>query len=173
MPEHTLTKYEAFLTNDWLFKWNKTLPHMAIVVQILTAIFLFISSMAIKHFFRIKTNQASNSRIKNTISFKRLNIIYGLGLLPPALLQAVIMRTVSQDTYVLHYSIPLAINSILVSLFVTDQEAMAFFKRKFQQFREGHSVNLQLQRGNNKVGSVPTEATDVPQEIIVVKAFSF
>ena len=122
-------------------------------------------------FFRMKTNQPINPRIKNTISFKRLNILYSLGLILPALLQAVLMKNHSKDTYVLHYTVSLVLNSMLLSLFLADKEATGFFKHKLVLFKEDNiCINLQkvnVFRINCKVGPIAGEDLETGMEINV------
>jgi hypothetical protein len=141
--ESYLTKYEAYLTNTPLCNWNQNLPHIAIATQIITALFLMVTAISIKLFFKLKTKQPKKPRIKNTISFKRLNIIYSLGLISSATLHAVLMKNQSTDTYIMHYTVSLVINSMLFSLILTDNEARSFFKLKFLSWKEENMFNLQ------------------------------
>ena len=128
-----------------------------------------ITSISIKMFFRMKTNQHIKPRIKNTISFKRLNILYSLGLIVPALMQAVLMRNESKDTYVLYYTVSLVLNSMLLSLFLADKEAIGFFKHKLLLFKEDNIfINLQklnVFRINYKVGPLAGEELETGTEI--------
>ena len=102
-----------------------------------------VTAISIKVFFRLKTKQPRKPRIKNTISFKRLNIIYSLGLIFSASLHAVLMKNQSKDTYILHYTVSLVINSMLFSLILADNEARSFFKLKFLSWKEENMFNLQ------------------------------
>ena len=133
--ETSLTKYEAFLTHSSLFEWNKALPRLGIVTQIFTSIFVIITSITIKIYFKMERNKPGKLLIKNTISFKRLNLTYGLGLLLTAVIQIIFMKNESMDTYMLHFTVSLGANSMLLSFLLTDKEAFGFFKRKFKQSR--------------------------------------
>ena len=128
-----------------------------------------ITSISIKMFFRMKTNQHTKPRNKNTISFKRLNILYRMGLIVPALMQVVLMRNESKDTYALHYTVSLVLNSMLLSLFLADKEAIGFFKHKLLLFKEDNIfINLQklnVFRINYKVGPLAGEELETGTEI--------
>ena len=142
--ESSLSKYEAYLTDTPLYNWNQNLPHFGLASQILTAFFLMITAISIKIFFRLHVNKQGKPKIKNTISFKRLNIIYSLGLIFSALLHVFLMRNESKDAYVLHYSISIVLNTMLLSFILTDHEARAFFKLKFQSWKEERMFNLKM-----------------------------
>ena len=134
--ESYLTKYEAYLTDIPLRKWNKILPYIGLATQIITGIFLMVTAIGIKIFFRFNTKLTRKPRIKNTISFKRLNIIYSLGLIFSAFLHLVLMKNESAETYVMHYTVSLVINSMLCSLILSDKDARAFFKTKFLAWKD-------------------------------------
>ena len=168
-----LTKYEAFLTDSPHFKWNKALPHLGIATQIFTSIFVIVTSISIKIYFKIKTNKPGKLVIKNTITFKRLNYSYGLALLLSAVIQTIFMKNESTDTYMLHFTLSLGLNSMLLSFLIRDKEAIEYFKRKFQQFKERNGVNFQKLRIFKlyyRVGVGPIrglEVIDAPDCVVV------
>ena len=117
---------------------------IGIGAQTLIVIFLMITALMIKIFFRIRTSQKHKPKIKNTISFKRLNLFYSLGLISAAIIQGLAMMNLPRDTYILHYTVSIVSNSILISLLVMDEEAVKFLRHKFKLMKEHYHVDEKL-----------------------------
>ena len=79
------------------------------------------------------------------------------------------MNNESKDTYVLHYTVSLVLNSMLLSLFLADKEATGFFKHKLLLFKEDNIFknvqNLTVFRSNYKVGPLAGEDLETGTEI--------
>ena len=135
-PESFLSKYEAFLTNTTVYKWNQNLVYLGLAVQIINAVFMIITALSIKIFFRLRRKQHGKPKIKNTISFKRLNLVYSLGLICTAGLHASFMGNQNKDSYLAHITVTLVINIMLLTLILTDNEAREFFTLKLRNWME-------------------------------------
>eukprot|EP00092_Neocalanus_flemingeri_P106668 GFUD01136875.1.p1 GENE.GFUD01136875.1~~GFUD01136875.1.p1 ORF type:complete len:141 (-),score=34.57 GFUD01136875.1:140-562(-) len=105
--------------------------------------FLMITTISIKVFFGMKTNQQGKPRIKNSIGFQKLNIIYSLGLAFSAVLSGVMMMIQSKDVYTGHYHVTMVFNMMLLSFILGDHKAREFFRLKFQSWKEENMFNLQ------------------------------
>ena len=80
-----------------------------------------------------------------------------MGLLLSAVIQTIFMKEESTDTYRLHFTVSLVLNSMLLSFFITNKEAIGYFKRKFQQLKERNGVGFQklgMFKLNYKVGPI-------------------
>ena len=119
-----------------------------------------VTAIGIKIFFRFNTKLAGKPRIKNTISFKRLNIIYGLGLIFSASLTLVFMKNESRETYVAHYTVSLVLNSMLLSLILTDKDARIFFHSKFLAWKDRNLLHMKkINLFKTKCKITPVERT--------------
>lgn len=115
-------------------------------------------------FFRMNNNTNRMPRIKNTISFKRLNTVYSVGLLFFAVLNAVFMRILSKGTYIMCYTESFGINIMLLSLFLADKEARSFFKVKYLSWKEENMFYIQkitVFKTRNKIGPIPDTGIDL------------
>ena len=54
------------------------------------------------------------------------------------------MINLPKDTYILHYTVSIVSNSILISLLVTDEEAVHFLGHKFKLMKERYHVDGEL-----------------------------
>ena len=139
-----LTKYEAFLTNTSRYKVNTILPYIGITIQIITAMFMLGTAISIKIFFRLQTSQHGKPRITNTISFKRLNIIYCYGLIFSAIMHAIFMNMLGKKTYLAHFTVTMVINTMLLVLAIADREAKQFLKIRIKAWKENHFLHWKI-----------------------------
>ena len=95
-----MSRYEEFLTNCRLESWNQTLALLGLGLQFLTAAFLGITEIAIKIFFKLSSR--GRPSIKKTFSFKRLNLLYSLGLVVVTLSQ-IFFREKGGVAYRVHF----------------------------------------------------------------------
>ena len=139
-----LTKYEAFLTNTSVYKVSTIWPYLGIAIQIITATFMLGTAISIKIFYRLKRRQHGKPRIKNTISFKRLNIIYSLGLISSASMHAFFMSILAKKTYLAHYTVTMVINTMLMVLAIADVEARMFLIQRIKAWKENNLFHWQI-----------------------------
>ena len=129
---------------------------------------MLITASSIKIFFRFKRSEHGKPKIKNTISFKRLNFIYCLGLICSAVMHVSCLENSSKDSYIAHFTVTLVINTMLFTLVVADKEARAFFKQKFQSWMEENAIdlhNLNVFKTKLKVGPLGNLDLEVGQEV--------
>ena len=80
------------------------------------------------------------------------------------------MINLPKDTYILHYTVSIVSNSILISLLVTDEEAVKFLRHKFKLMKEHYHVDRKLFKFkffNCKVGPVTGLDVEHGQDIPV------
>ena len=120
---------------------------------------MIITALIIKVFFGVGRKQQGKPKIKNTISFKRLNLVYSLGLICAAGLHANFMENQSKDSYMAHITVTLVINIMMLSLILTDNEAREFFTKKIRNWMDENDLpKLQnLFKRRNKVWPVVDE----------------
>ena len=152
-----ISKYEAYLTETPLQDWNKNLPNLSIVCQIMISMFLISTEISIKVLFKCRAKQQGKPRIKNTISFKSLNILYSIGMILEAILHILLMQINSKDTFILNYDIPLVLNLMLLTFLVSNEDAMKFCFVKFSSWKERQMFRFQVFRwirNRNQVGQM-------------------
>ena len=128
---------------------------------------MIITALSIKVFFRLRRKQQGKPKIKNTISFKRLNLVYSLGLICTAGLHASFMENQSKDSYLAHITVTLVINIMLLTLILTDHEAREFFTQKIRNWMDENDLpKLQnLFKRSHKVGPVVDENEENGQNL--------
>ena len=121
------------------------------------SVFLISTEISIKVSFKCLAKQQGNPRIMNTISFKSLNILYSIGFILLAILHMLLIQINSKDTFILHYDITLALNLMLLTLQVSNDDAMKFCFRKFSSWKERQMFRFQVFRwirNRNQVGQM-------------------
>ena len=106
-----LTKFEAFLQDQDEYEWNITLPICNVITQGFTSIFLILTVIGIKCLFVTKMKR--KPKIRNTVGFRILSILYGLGLFLSVFLNTVIPN--QGNDFIFHYIISLVFKSIIFS----------------------------------------------------------
>ena len=119
--------------------------------------FLISTEISIKVFFKCRAKQQGKPRIKNTISFKSLNILYSIGLILEAILHMLLMQINSKDTFIMHYDSTLALNLMLLTFLVSNEDAMKFCFVKLSSWKEKQMFRLKdfrWIRNRNQVGQL-------------------
>jgi hypothetical protein len=157
ISESSISKYEAYLTDTPLDNWNQNLPLLSIACQIIVSIFLMITAVHIKGFFKCRAKQPGKPRIKNTISFKWLNMIYSIGIIFETILHLILMKNNSKDTFIMHYDTTMAFNLMMIIFVVSNEDAKKFFMVKFKSWKEEQMFNfrrINVVRKSNRVAQL-------------------
>ena len=99
--------------------------------------FLILTVIGIKCLFVTKMKR--KPKIRNTVGFRILSILYGLGLFLSVFLNTVIPN--QGNEFIFHYIISLVFNSIILITFFKNEEALEFYKAKVETWREEKEVN--------------------------------
>ena len=143
--------------NAPLENWNQNLPRLSIICQIIISTFLIITAANIKVFFKCKATTQGKPKIKNTISFKWINILYSIGLIFETILHLILMQNHSKNTFIMHYDITTAFNLMLITFLVSDKDAKKFCLFKMRSWKEQQWFQLKdfnLMKKHNKVGQM-------------------
>ena len=169
ISETFISKYEAYLTNTPLDNWNQTLPLISITCQIIISIFMLATAVNIKVIFKCKGSQQGNPKIKNTISFKMLNLIYSIGFIIFTIIHVTLLQIKSKDTYIVQYDITMAFTLILTTFLVSNEAAMQFILSKYRSWREEQKLELRFLnclKRTNKVEDIGTNSK-APRAIVL------
>ena len=159
--ESSISKYEAFLTNTPVDNWKQTLPQLSIICQIVISIFLIATAVNIKVVFKCRSTQQKNTKIKKTISFKLLNILYSLGFIIVAIVHWNVLQIKSKNTYILQYSSGTAFTLMLLTFLVSNNDAMTFTFSKYKSWKENQVLKFEIIKNRRKVGPIGKDSPSV------------
>ena len=151
--EFLSSKFEAYVTNTNTYKWNLNLPLIGLTAQFLTSIFILLTALVIKIFFKIN-KQKHKPKIQNTIKFRTLNLAYGFGLLGVTILHLTLMMSKDKDTYIVHYTVSIVFNSMLGSFLLTNGDALDYLKQKLKSWIGQQKLKQKTEVGPWMNGSV-------------------
>ena len=109
-------------------------------------------------FLKHKDKKLGKPRIKNTISFKSLNILYGIGLILASVVHLMLMQINSKDTFIVQYDITMAFNLMLLTFLVSNEDAIKFCITKCRSLKEEQLFKFRhiiFFKKRNKVGQLP------------------
>ena len=112
--------------DETYIQWNQNLPKLGILAQSVTAAVSMIAAYSIKIFY--KTKRQGKPKIKNMISFKKLNIIYSISLIIMAIFHLYVIKSSSDIPFLAPYSLPTFVNSFMLALLLTDDEVKNFYR---------------------------------------------
>ena len=136
-----ISRYEAYLTNETDYQWNRTLPKLGVAAQSITAAVSMLTAFSIKFFY--ETKRRGKPKIKNMISFKKLNIIYNISFIIIAIFHLYVIKSSAYVPFLLPYTLPSFVNSFMLALLLTDDEVKNFFKLKFSKWKEQEIFYMQ------------------------------
>ena len=116
---------------------------ICLISMLVTSISILLTDSIIKIFFKIKSIQ--KPRIQNTIRFKTLNLAYGFGLLGTSVLHLIVLEFDSKDTYIVHYTVSLVVNSILFSFIYANQDTLTYLKMKRNMLLNQRNLNYRTE----------------------------
>ena len=165
-----ISKYEAFLTNTPIENWNKALPLISISCQIIISIFLIGTAVNIRVLFKCRPGQQGIPKIKNTISFNLINILYSSLLILETVLHLTLLQIDSKDTYILHYDSTLAFTLVLMTFILFNEDARMFCLDKFRSWKEEQVFRSRcIKYAMSKAAVTPLGATvEQPDTIAVI-----
>ena len=124
------------MTEKDKFTTDQKLPQFGLIIQVTIAMFLMITEVSIRMFFKLKSKQKGKLEIKNMLSFQSLTIIYSLGLVFSAIIQTIIMISECKISYILHYNVSIVLNFMLFLFSFSHKDARDFFERKWKNIQE-------------------------------------
>ena len=120
--------------------------------------FLITTAVNIRVFLKRQDRKLGKPRIKNTISFKSLNILYGIGLIVESIVHLILMQINSNDTFIVPYDITMAFNLMLLTFLVSNEDAIKFCITKYRSLKEEQMFKFRhiiFFKKRNKVGQLP------------------
>ena len=159
-----ISRYGAYLTNETDYQWNQTLPKLGVASQSITVAVSMLTAFSIKIFY--KTKRQGKPKIKNMISFKKLNIIYSISLIIIAIFHLYVIKSSAYVPFLLPYTLPSFVNSFMLALLLTDDEVKSFFRLKFSKWKEQEIFYLQrIKMFKRKDNVTPFSSTDIETDV--------
>ena len=120
--------------------------------------FLITTAINIRVFLKRQDKKLGKPGIKNTISFKSLNILYGIGLILESIVHLILIQINTKDTFIVQYDITMAFNLMLLIFLVSNDDAMKFLYSKFISLKEEQKFkfrHINCVKKRNRVGQLP------------------